>query len=611
MKKNFLKTAFLRSIQWRLALILMLTTFVLMSVVWVFLNSRVESIFYSEFKDNIETNYDALGITSDNTDYDSLIDTLKSSPIIVGFILGPDKSYTVIDKKTTDILYSSDELYQIDRIKFKNEIFKSENLLYALSLSDVNTIGDKQGYTKAESGDFYSYVKTQKLKDGEYILFFKYTRERALLVLNEFSNVILTGTFLSLVAAIIIGSLLSRTITLPINDIMHKAENITDGDFGYALEVRSKDELGKLTQTFNFMSSRLKSMLGEITSQKKKLETILNYMTDGIIVYNRLGDIILINPASKKLLANKINDIVSFDKFMNILGIDLTMERINSENNICEPLQKVQYTDKFFKIQFAVFTDENNQLDGIILVIQDITEEYKLDNMRREFVANVSHELRTPLTSVKSYTETLLDGALQDKTTAEQFLGVINDETDRMTRLVKDLLTLSQHDGGIVLNLEDISLADLVGGCVERMKREAKEKHQELKFKAKQSIPIIKGDRYRIDQLIINIIGNAIKYTPENGRISVQLYCEKDYAIISVEDNGIGIPPQDVDRIFERFYRVDKARSRQLGGTGLGLAISKEIAVLHGGNITVKSKLGKGTQILVELPIRKMQKKAL
>lgn len=180
-----------------------------------------------------------------------------------------------------------------------------------------------------------------------------------------------------------------------------------------------------------------------------------------------------------------------------------------------------------------------------------------------------------------------------------------------MTRLVKDLLTLSQHDGGIKLNFEDISISDLVGSCADRMKREAKLKNQELKVRIKQGIPIIQGDRYRIDQLIINIISNAIKYTPEKGRITVQAHCDKEFVIISVEDNGIGIPAPDLDRIFERFYRVDKARSRQMGGTGLGLAIAKEIAVLHGGNITVKSKPGKGTHISIFLPVRKPHQQAL
>lgn len=610
MKKLLSLAASLRSIQWRLVIILMLTTFVLMSVVWVFLNSRVERIFYSDFKDNIETNYNALEITEE-TDYNMLLYNLRNNAIIAGFIMGQDKSFTILDRKTAEILYSSDELNEIDKNSFRNEIFKSENLLLVLSGNQPNAVGEKQRYTKAESGDFYTYVKSQTLSDGEYVLLFKYKRERALMVLNDFGTIIMTGTFFALLAAVLIGSVLSRTITLPINDIMHKAEKITDGDFGYAIEVRSEDELGKLAKTFNFMSSKLKGMLTEITSEKKKLETILYYMNDGIIAYNRCGEVIHINPAAKKLLYNKVSDIVSFDEFMNTLGIELTIDRITRDRSICAPFQKVQYKDRFFKVQLAVFTDENNQLDGIITVIQDITEEQKLEKMRKEFVANVSHELRTPLTSVKSYTETLLDGALQDKLTAEQFLSVINDETDRMTRLVKDLMTLSQHDGGITLNLEDTSISDLVTSCVNRMKREAETKKQALKLKIRQNIPVIKADRYRIDQLIVNIIGNAIKYTPEKGIIWVQVYCERDMVIINVEDNGIGIPPSDLSRIFERFYRVDKARSRQMGGTGLGLAIAKEIAVLHGGDIIVKSKLGKGTSVFIELPAYKGKRKAL
>jgi len=610
MKKKWSLFAALRSIQWRLVIILMLTTFVLMSVVWVFLNSRVEKIFYSDFRENIERYYGELGITEE-TDYNTLLYQLRNNILIAGSIMGPDKSFTILDKDSAEILYSSDELYQVDQDSFRNEIFKSENLLSVLSSRQTDAVGDKQGYTKSSSGDYYTYVKSQTLKDGEYVLLFKYKRERALNVLTDFSTIIMSGTLVALLAAVLIGSFLSRTITLPINDIMHKAEKITDGEFGQAIEVRSDDELGRLAKTFNFMSSRLKSMLTEITSEKKKLETILNYMNDGIIAYNRNGEVIHINPAAKRLLYNKLSDIVSFDEFMSTLGIELSIEQVTNDRNNCEPSQKVQYRDRFFKVQLAVFTDENEQVDGIITVIQDITEEQKLEKMRREFVANVSHELRTPLTSVKSYTETLLDGALSDMQTAEQFLHVINEETDRMTRLVKDLLTLSQHDGGIKLNLEDTSIGDLVAACVNRMRREAEAKKQSLKLKIRPKIPIISVDRYRIDQLIVNIIGNAIKYTPEKGEIWVHVYCERDMVIINVSDNGIGIPESDLNRIFERFFRVDKARSRQMGGTGLGLSIAKEIAVMHGGDITVKSKLGKGTSVFIKLPVQNRQKKAL
>ncbi len=606
MIKFLSKAVFMRSIQWRLMIILMLITMVLMSVIWVFLNFQVENIFYSDFKEGIESKYNALGINETNTDYSKLLNTLQTNPLIAGVILGEDKSYTIIDKNTGEIRYSSDLSYQADSIQFRNDIFKSENLLAVIS-SAQTARGEKQSYTRSKNGDFYDYVRSQTLSDGEFILFFKYSRLKALMVLDKFNDIIFWGMVSAVAAAIIIGYILSRTITRPINDIMHKAEKITDGEFGYALEVRSDDELGKLAKTFNYMSSRLKGMLTEIISEKKKIETILNYMTDGIIAYSQEGQVIHTNPAALRILDSQVNENTSFDAFMQLLRIDLNIDQIIEEQSIQDASHRILFGEKYLKVQWATFAGEDNRIDGIITVLQDITEEQKLEKMRREFVANVSHELRTPLTSVKSYTETLLDGALQDFPTAEHFLGVINDETDRMTRLVKDLLTISQHDGGIKLNLEDVSIVDLTTVCVDRLRREAQSKNQELKLIIKQNIPIIKADRYRIDQLIINIIGNAIKYTPERGRITVQISCDKGNVVILVEDNGIGIPEQDIGRIFERFYRVDKARSRQMGGTGLGLAIAKEIAVLHGGNISAKSKFGRGTQITVELPLKKWQ----
>ncbi|HHY65515.1 MAG TPA: cell wall metabolism sensor histidine kinase WalK, partial [Clostridiaceae bacterium] len=197
MKKKWSLFAALRSIQWRLVIILMLTTFVLMSVVWVFLNSRVEKIFYSDFRENIERYYGELGITEE-TDYNTLLYQLRNNILIAGSIMGPDKSFTILDKDSAEILYSSDELYQVDQDSFRNEIFKSENLLSVLSSRQTDAVGDKQGYTKSSSGDYYTYVKSQTLKDGEYVLLFKYKRERALNVLTDFSTIIMSGTLVAL-----------------------------------------------------------------------------------------------------------------------------------------------------------------------------------------------------------------------------------------------------------------------------------------------------------------------------------------------------------------------------------------------------------------------------
>jgi two-component system sensor histidine kinase VicK len=605
MKRRYRRIIFFRSIQWRLVAILISTTLILMSVIWVFLNSQLGNIFYADFKEGIERNFEELSI-DENTSYEDLEYKLINDPRISGLIRGLDKSFTIIRKSDEEIMYSFDQYYQRDKAGFRNAIYKSENLLAALTKSGTTAVSQNRNYTRSRPGDFYDYVRVQTLKDGDYILFFKYDRQRALNVIGELNGVILWGMLVSILAALGIGYLLARTITRPIANIMKKAEKISRGDFGQKLDIISNDEIGKLAKTFNFMSSKLRETLAEITSEKKKIETIMKNMTDGVVAFDNNGAVVHINDTAKNMLGNMVLDL-DFNAFLKAFGIEPPQTDRNEEGRQClNGMQhRVEFGGRYLKLQFAAITDDQENTEGLVIVIQDITEEQKLDIMRREFVANVSHELRTPLTSVKSYTETLLDGAREDPATTEHFLKVINDETNRMARLVKDLLILSQHDSGIRLNLEDISIGDLVSSCVERLKREAELKEQDLKYSIRQSIPIIRGDRHRLDQLLINVIGNAIKYTPDKGKISVSCYCEKDKVIISVEDNGIGIPDQDVERIFERFYRVDKARSRQMGGTGLGLAIAREVAVLHGGNITAKSRIGRGTQVFIELPVKK------
>jgi len=601
---RYRRIIFFRSIQWRLVAILISTTLILMSVIWVFLNSQLGNIFYSDFREGIERNFEELGI-DENTSYEDLEYKLINDPRISGLIRGLDKSFTIIRKSDEEIMYSSDQYYQRDKVGFRNEIYKSENLLAALTVSGNTAVSENRSYTRSKLGDFYDYVRVQTLKDGDYILFFKYDRQRALNVIGELNGVILWGMFFSIIAALVIGYFLARTITRPITNIMQKAEKISRGDFGQKLDIESNDEIGKLAKTFNFMSAKLRETLAEITSEKKKIETIMKNMTDGVVAFDNNGAVVHINDDARNMLGNMVLDL-DLDSFLKTFGIEPPREENEGGRHCLNGSQhRVEFGGKYFKLQFAAITDDHDNIEGLVVVIQDITEEQKLDKMRREFVANVSHELRTPLTSVKSYTETLLDGAREDPATTEHFLRVINDETDRMARLVKDLLIPSQHDSGIKLNLEDISIGDLVSSCVERLRREAEQKEQDLRYNVRPGIPLISGDRHRLDQLLTNVIINAIKYTPEKGKISVNCYSEKNKVIVTVEDNGIGIPEQDVERIFERFYRVDKARSRQMGGTGLGLAIAKEIAVLHGGNITAKSKVGKGTQIYIELPVKK------
>lgn len=585
------------SLQWRLVFIIVAITFVLMSVIWVFLNYKVDDIFYNDFKKSISDNYATLNINEKMTSKE-LLERFQEDPVILSQFISSIKSYTLIKDGTYDIIYSSDVWYQEDKTGFRNEILKSRNLMEVIAGAGE---GKGKYLTKSSKGDFYDYVIRQTLIDGDYILYFKYDRSQALSIISEFSQVIVSGMVIAVAITIIIGILLSKTITKPIIDIIHKAENITSGDFGQVLEVKSDDEIGKLTSTFNYMESQLRNMLNELSNEKNKFEMIINYMTDGIIAFNRDGFIIHINSAALSVLEMEQCSL-TFSGIMERLGLNYELSDLLKKENLAEISENVRVKDKFFRVQFASFTDKENNVEGLITVLQDYTEQQKLDNMRKEFVANVSHELKTPLTSIKSYAETLLDGALDDKETARHFLEVIYSESNRMDRLVKDLLLLSKHDSGIKLNLTRIAPIELVNSVVARMKMSADEKKQQLNVVELEKAPDVNGDVDRLEQLLFNVIGNAIKYTPEGGSITVYVGKADTSACIKVADTGIGIPEEHLDRIFERFYRVDKARSRQMGGTGLGLSIASEIAKAHGGTIKAESKVNEGTTIIITLP---------
>ncbi|MDF2520228.1 MAG: sensor signal transduction histidine kinase [Clostridia bacterium] len=421
--------------------------------------------------------------------------------------------------------------------------------------------------------------------------------------IDRIENIVTYATLWSLAITILLGSLLARTITDPIKEVTSKAEKLAKGEFEQIIAVKSKDEVGQLTEMFNYLSSRLKTTLDEIENEKNKLDIILTSMTDGIIAVSRTGAIIHRNPAVSGILdiGEETLENKSFDEITNELQWEITCEELftNSEkaNNI------LSIDKKIIKTNVVLFGNEKNETIGAIIVLQDITEQERLDRMRKEFVANVSHELRTPLTTIKSYTETLLDGAMDNKEYTTNFLKVIDSESERMTRLVKDLLQLSKLDyDNMQWNMKQMDIYKVVSDCTYKMDISAKQKNQTLIFNGDIDIPVILGDKDRIEQVIINILSNAIKYTPDNGKIEVSITKEENNIVIKVADTGLGIPKEDLPRLFERFYRVDKARSRMLGGTGLGLSIAKQIVEAHKGNIKIQSEYGQGTQVFICLP---------
>lgn len=430
---------------------------------------------------------------------------------------------------------------------------------------------------------------------------------------EEILNIIQQRTSITLIVAgivfaiigIIAAIALSKFVIYPIDKLIKSAEKITEEDYTNKKKIKKKrnHDMGDLENIFGVMTTELKDKLSEVSTQKNQIETILLHMTDGIIAFNMKGEIILINPAAKKFLSIRPED-NTFDDIFKKFKLDINMEKIIYLENWTSTEQRIQVEDKFMNVFFAPFKNESDRPDGVIAVIQDITEHVKLDTMQKEFVADVSHELKTPITSIMGYADTLLEGEY-DKETQNKFLNVIATEARRMAKLVTDLLTLSRYDNNKTrTQKESFDLGELVKKCQDKLAIEIKKKNHTVNCFVTADVPPVYADKYDIERVVLNILSNSIKYTKEGGEIKIYVGFVYNDAYIKIFDNGIGIPEEDLSRIFERFYRVDKARTREMGGTGLGLSIAKEILDKNGGSIDIKSVVGQGTEVVVRIPTK-------
>ena len=418
--------------------------------------------------------------------------------------------------------------------------------------------------------------------------------------LNETTKTIVAAVAMALVLAALMGYVFAQTLTGPILALTKGAKSLAEGDMSQSLKVRSTDEIGQLTSSFNYMAEELAKNMSEISREKNRLEILLHNMSDGVISFDKNGNLMLANTAAENMLDTEKLE-MSFTEF--IRKYDINSGVYLDMGN--EPSKKVTFPvgKQFINANFSPYYDKRGEIEGLVVVLQDITEQKKLDDMRKEFVANVSHELRTPLTTVKSYTETLLDGAMEEEELAKEFLSIINSEADRMAFLVRDLLQLTRFDNKQVrLDMTEIEMNEFLTMTVRQNRIHAEAKRQELSFEPYEHMVVVHGDRDRVGQVVNNIVTNAIKYSLDQAAIRIFITEDSQYYKINVKDTGMGISREDLPRIFERFYRVDKARSRAMGGTGLGLAIAKEIMESHGGRLTAESEYGKGTTMTMWFP---------
>lgn len=392
---------------------------------------------------------------------------------------------------------------------------------------------------------------------------------------------------------------LTNGIVKPLETVTDTAAKISQGDLSQRIPVRKyNSEIEKLAEMFNHMAAELEDKINEISQEKNRIEVILKSMVDGVIAVDKEGKVVLTNPAARKIFNIDENKIKGKELISSLFShrIDMYLQRaFDQKESISREIKYKNPDQKIIQATFIPLLADDDSINGGVIVLTDITELRKLETVRNDFVANVSHELRTPLTSMVGYLDTLLESDIKDPETRNKFLKIIKEETDRLSVLIKDLLNLSKIESQNI-DLKAENFKKVLDKVINLLKTNAEKKNIELKLDIPEELPLVYMVREQIEQVLINLIDNAVKYTPKNGEIKIKAEKKGDKVYFSIEDNGIGIPQADQERIFERFYRVDKARSRELGGTGIGLSIVKNIIKQHGSEIKLESREGEGSK---------------
>lgn len=426
--------------------------------------------------------------------------------------------------------------------------------------------------------------------------------------IKNIAVIFVTVSLLAVGISMVVAILIAHSITQPIGEMREQALRIARGDYSRKVTVHGKDELGQLALTFNQLAEQIEETQDAMESERNRLNSVLSHMSDGVVATDRRGKVITINDMALSLLGISKEAAIG-QNILNLLDIekDYTLRKIleSTEELLIERNESNYGDNKIIRVEFSMIRRESGFISGLVAVIHDVTEQEQNERDRREFVSNVSHELRTPLTSMRSYIETLSEGAWQDQEMAPRFLKITLDETDRMIRMINDLLDLSRMDNdNLKLNIEMVNFNELVNFVLDRFDViiANSEKKYRIVREFTQRPLFVEVDTDRMIQVIDNIMNNAIKYSPDGGKITVRLMETHNNVILSITDQGLGIPKKDISRIFERFYRVDKARARKQGGTGLGLAISKEVVKALGGTIWATSIENYGSTFYISLP---------
>ncbi|ENI0825923.1 cell wall metabolism sensor histidine kinase WalK [Listeria innocua] len=598
------KMRFFQSVQFKLVIMYLLLIIVAMQVIGAYFVRELEGQLEKNFQDSITNSITLL-------DYNAREEIIKNSDNSV-------KLQNDIRELLVDYSRASSNIIEVRIVDDKGKILGTSNLdnqgivgqksndPFVKRTLSLGTTSEDKIYKDESNKNNRVWVNVSSIKNkGQVIgaIYLVADIESVYKQVDDITNIFITGTLIAMIITAVLGILLSRTITKPIIEMKRQAYAMARGNYSRKVKVYGVDEIGELADSFNTLTKRVQEAQAMTEGERRKLSSVLAYMTDGVIATDRRGKVILINTPAEKMLRVKhesangrsiidvldIGDTYQFEDLMEVDG-SLTMDR----STLDKPY--------VLRANFSVIQRETGFNNGVIAVLHDITDQEKVDQERRDFVSNVSHELRTPLTSMHSYLEALSDGAWEDKEIAPRFLEVTQNETERMIRLVNDLLKLSRMDGGREqLEKSFVNFTDFFNHIIDRFEMMKKETIMFKRHIPKEPV-IIEIDEDKVMQVLDNIISNANKYSPDGGRISFYLKKFEDEIEVSIADEGLGVPDEDLANVFDRFFRVDKARSREMGGTGLGLAIAREVIEAHGGRIWAERNKSKGTIIKFTLP---------
>lgn len=592
-----------KNLHFKIIIILAIFTITLMSVIGAVLIGSAFNFYSNDFMTQMEQAFDTGGnLVSDlRGAFDSSDYAARQNEILKAYsgVLGIDKyrDYFILDTNG-DLLFGSSA-------DAAEALEKTPNIISAMS--------GKTGAQKHLRTSYIDYATRIESGDGEkaVIICVKDSQDDFRSLSAMIFRITVQAMFFGMLAAITLSFFLAKAITEPIRTLTIGAHRIADGEFDQSVDVKSNDEIGALSETFNYMKDVLKGTLDEISGERRKFETLFLYLNDAVIAFDSFGGLMHINKMAKKLFhfgtpeGERFLEFFNFTQMIRLLNIDYHRIADEYKESGNYSVHDVIYDGKALDIMFADFryTEANTESHGIMCVIHDITERYELDKSRREFVADVSHELRTPIQCIRGAAETVLECPGLPADMRDDFLRMAIDECDRMTRIVGDLLVLSRLDNRRTeWKIETFTMDDFLGRMHDIMSGEAAAHGHTLAFDCEPNIPAVTADKEKLQQALINVISNSVKYTKNGGRIEVSAKAEANGVLINVRDNGMGIPAEDIPRLFERFYRVEKARTSDAGGTGLGLAITKEIVDAHGGQIWVESEPGKGTSTWIRIP---------